>query len=75
MILTHDLLAQMLGVCRPGVFVATQILEGEGLIRAKRRRITILDRAGLEALAGEAYGSAEAHYAALMEGGSSSASA
>ena len=75
MVLTHDLLAQMLGVRRPGVSVATQILEGEGLIRAKRRRITILDRAGLEVLAGEAYGSAEAHYAALMEGGSSSASA
>ena len=75
MVLTHDLLAQMLGVRRPGVSVATQILEGEGLIKAKRRRITILDRAGLETMAGKAYGAAEAHYAALIEGGPSSASA
>ena len=73
MVLTHDLLAQMLGVRRPGVSVATQILEGEGLIRAKRRRITILDRAGLEAMAGEAYGSAEAHYAELIESDASGA--
>ena len=75
LVLTHDLLAQMLGVRRPGVSVATQILEGEGLIRAKRRQITILDRGRLEALAGQAYGSAEAHYAALIEGGSSRHSA
>ncbi len=56
MILTHEFLAEMLGVRRPGVSVATQILEGEHLIRARRGRITILDRVGLKALAGESYG-------------------
>ena len=67
MVLTHEFLAQMLGVRRPGVSVATQILEGNRLIRAKRGRITILDRAGLEAVADEGYGLAEAQYAALIE--------
>jgi len=67
MLLTHEFLAQMLGVRRPGVSVATQILEGNRLIRAKRGRITILDRAGLEAVADEGYGLAEAQYAALIE--------
>ena len=68
MILTHEFLAQMLGVRRPGVSVATQILEGNRLIRAERGRITVLDRAGLEAIADESYGLPEAVYAELMEG-------
>src|SRR4051812_30920392 len=34
--LTHDFLAMMLGVQRPGVTLAIQALEGGGLIRAKR---------------------------------------
>ena len=59
MMLTHEFLSEMLGVRRPGVSVATQILEGHHLIRARRGRITILDRSGLKALAGESYGSAE----------------
>ena len=46
MVLTHEFLAQMLGVRRPGVSVATQMLEGNRLIKAERGRITILDRAG-----------------------------
>ena len=57
MILTHEFLAKMLGVRRPGISVATQILEGRRLIKAKRGRIIILDRTGLKALAGESYGS------------------
>ena len=59
MILTHEFLADMLGVRRPGVSVATQVLEGHHLIKATRGRITILDRSGLKALAGESYGFAE----------------
>ena len=45
--LTHKLLAIMLGVYRPAVSVAVQALESEGLIKAGRRVITILDRKGL----------------------------
>ncbi len=61
MSLTHEILAKMLGVRRPGISVATQILEGRHLIKAKRGRITVLDRTGLQALAGESYGLGERH--------------
>ena len=47
--LTHEFLSLMLGVRRPGVTVALQELEREGLIANKRSTITILDREGLEA--------------------------
>ena len=60
--LTHEFLAMMLCVRRPGVTVATHILEGQGIIRAKRGRITILDRPKLADLAGDCYGLAEAEY-------------
>ena len=45
--LTHKLLAIMLGVQRPAVTVAVQALEREGLIKAGRRAITVLNRRGL----------------------------
>src|SRR3954452_11433863 len=64
--LTHDFLAMMLGVQRPGVTLAMQALESNGLIRASYGRITVLDRAGLETLAKDAYGLAEAEYARVM---------
>lgn len=46
--LTHEFLGLMLGTYRPGVTKAVQALEKEGLIAARRRGITILDRRGLE---------------------------
>ena len=64
--LTHDFLSMMLGVQRPGVTMAVQALEASKLIRAKRGGITVLDRAGLEAVADDAYGLAEAEYARVM---------
>jgi len=64
--LTHDFLSMMLGVRRPGVTIAVQTLEGNRLIRAKRRGITVLDRTGLEELAESAYGVSEAEYASVM---------
>lgn len=42
--LTHESLSGVLGVRRASVTVALQILEGEGLIRATRKSIRILDR-------------------------------
>lgn len=66
LVLTHDFMSMMLGVRRPGVTVAVQVLEGNRLIRATRGRIVVLDRAGLEAVADDAYGLAEAEYASAL---------
>ena len=65
---THDFLAMMLGCRRPGVTVATHLLEGERMIRARRGRITVLDREKLVALAGDSYGRPEAEYERLLAG-------
>ena len=64
--LTHEFIAMMLGVRRPGVTVALHVLEGMQVIRAKRGVITVLDREKLEELADEAYGLSEAEYTRLM---------
>ena len=53
--LTHNLLAIMLGVQRPNVSVVVKALERQGLIRAGRQVITILDRKGLVAASNGAY--------------------
>ena len=66
LVLTHDFLASMLGVRRPGVTTATHSLEGTGSIRARRGRITIRDREKLLELAGDAYQVAEDEYERLM---------
>ena len=63
--LTHDFLAMMLGVRRPGVTVATHVLEGERAIRATRGKIQVLDRDKLLRFAGRSYGVAEAEYQRL----------
>lgn len=65
-VLTHDFLALMLGVRRPGVTVAIHILEGKGLVRSIRGEILIRDREGLVELADGAYGLAEGEYRRLM---------
>jgi CRP-like cAMP-binding protein len=54
--LTHDFLAHMLGIHRPGVSIAVQALEMDGLIRHTRHQITIEDREGLEERACECFG-------------------
>ena len=64
----HEFLSMMLGVQRSGVTLALQTLEGAGRIRARRGRITVIDRELLEAVAGGSYGAPEAEYARLIEG-------
>jgi CRP-like cAMP-binding protein len=49
--LTHDVLAEILGVRRPSVTTGLQVLEGKHLIRSTRRTIVVLDPAGLANLA------------------------
>ena len=64
--ITHKFLAMMLGVRRPGVTDAIHVLEGRGLIRAARSKITIRDRDKLEAVAGASYGLPETEYRRLI---------
>lgn len=64
---THDLLAIMLGVRRPGVTTSLHLLEGEGLIKSTRGHIEILNRNGLRARAGNAYGKTERSYEELLK--------
>lgn len=53
--MTHELIANMLGVRREGVSEAAGQLQKLGLIRYHRGHITVLDRAGLESLCCECY--------------------
>jgi CRP-like cAMP-binding protein len=53
--LTHEFLAMMLGVMRPGVTVAVQLLERKGLIARKRGAVVLLNREALEKLASGTY--------------------
>jgi CRP-like cAMP-binding protein len=64
--LTHDFISEMLFVRRAGVTEAMQMLEGRGLIKATRGLIKVLERKGLERLAGSTYGPSEAEYRRLM---------
>lgn len=50
--LTHELLATILGARRTGVTLATHMLQGRNVIRARRGAITVVDRAGLHRVAG-----------------------
>jgi CRP-like cAMP-binding protein len=60
--LTHEFLAAMLGVRRPGVTTALNRLEKRGLITTTRGSITILERGGLEDQSNGCYGAPEAEY-------------
>ncbi|GGH23290.1 hypothetical protein GCM10007036_28950 [Alsobacter metallidurans] len=62
----HDVMSTILHVRRAGVTQALHVLEGDGAIRARRGRITVRDRERLEAVAGAAYGPAEAEYERLV---------
>ena len=66
LILTHEFLATMLGVRRPGVTVALNFLEKQGLVRVQRKAIFVVDRQGLEEAANHAYGVPEAEFRRLF---------
>jgi CRP-like cAMP-binding protein len=59
--LTHEFMAMMLGVQRPGVTVALQHLERRGVLERKRGHITVLDRKHLEKLSNGTYVPADYH--------------
>ncbi|HEY4306567.1 MAG TPA: Crp/Fnr family transcriptional regulator [Gemmatimonadaceae bacterium] len=66
--LTHDFIAQMLGVRRASVTEALGALEKRGLIKTSRGRITLTDRPGLEAAVCECYAVIRGAVARLFDG-------
>jgi CRP-like cAMP-binding protein len=64
--LTHDFMAVMLAVRRPGVTVALHELEGKALIRSTRGTVTIRDRPGLIEMADGVYTLPEREYERLV---------
>jgi CRP-like cAMP-binding protein len=66
--LTHEFLAEMLGVQRSTVSVVTRTLQTAGLIQQSRGGITVANRAGLERAACECYGKIRRIYQRLLPG-------
>src|SRR3546814_11117845 len=64
--MTHELLANVLGVQRTTVTAAAMELQQEGLIAYRRGRIMILDRAGLELSACECYSAIRSNFDRLL---------
>ncbi|TFW29632.1 Crp/Fnr family transcriptional regulator [Duganella callida] len=59
---TQEMISVMLGVRRESITAAAGKLQDEGLITYRRGNITVLDRSGLEAYAGECYKVAKSEF-------------
>lgn len=66
LVMTQELIANMLGVRRGGVTDAAMKLQEAGLIRYRRGHITVLDRAGLEQRSCECYMVVKREYDRLL---------
>jgi CRP-like cAMP-binding protein len=66
LVMTQELIANMLGVRREGVTDGALKLQHEGLIRYARGRITVLDRPGLEKRTCECYAVVKKEYDRLL---------
>lgn len=66
LVMTQELIANMLGVRREGVTHAAGRLQEDGLISYVRGRITVLDRRGLEATVCECYRVVKDEYERLL---------
>jgi CRP-like cAMP-binding protein len=68
LVMTQELIANMLGVRREGVTEAAAKLQRDGLIRYARGHITVLDRVGLEKRTCECYAVVRREYERLLPG-------
>ena len=66
MLLTHEQIAQALGVRRETVSLAAANLQKNKLIKYSRGRIRVLDRKGLESFACECYAVETDHYRRVL---------
>lgn len=66
LVMTQELIANMLGVRREGVTEAAGKLQQAGLIRYRRGHITVLDRPGLEQRSCECYRVVKTEYERLL---------
>jgi CRP-like cAMP-binding protein len=66
LVMTQELIANMLGVRREGVTEAAGKLQDAGLIRYRRGHIKVLDRKGLEQRSCECYAVVKAEYDRLL---------
>ena len=64
--MTHEFASLMLGTGRPGISVAAAVLQRAGVIGYTHGRMTVLDRAGLEAAACECYGTVREQFEHLL---------
>ncbi len=67
--MTHEFMAMMLGVRRPGVSLAAGVLQKAGLIHYVRGRMAVTDRPGLEAASCECYHVARREFGRLLGDG------
>jgi CRP-like cAMP-binding protein len=63
---THECLAEILGVSRQRISITAAMLQGEGLISYRRGTLCIVDRGGLESYSCECYRTNREIYAWLM---------
>jgi CRP-like cAMP-binding protein len=68
LVMTQELIANMLGVRREGVTEAAGKLQAEGLIEYSRGKITVVDRERLEARVCECYSVVKREYDRLLPG-------
>jgi CRP-like cAMP-binding protein len=66
LVMTHDLISNMLGVRREGITLAAQKLAARGLISNRRGTMTVIDRDGLEEAACECYEVVRTEYGRLL---------
>jgi CRP-like cAMP-binding protein len=66
LVMTQELISNMLGVRREGVTEAALKLQTAGVIRYSRGRITVVDRPALEKLSCECYGVVKREYDRLL---------
>jgi hypothetical protein len=66
LLMTHEAIAERLGVRREGITECASRLRSQGVIRYRRGHISVIDRCGLERHACECYGVVKGEYRRLL---------